>query len=322
MENRSIENQNVLICMPIYRPDLKLLKAQLDSIIAQSHKNWKCILLCDGDLETKELLAPILRFESRFRIESTIENHGVWTTVENLLKMSVKEDVDFIALADQDDIWHKNKIAEQIISLLWSNKKVTSCDSIITTTSGKIVRNGLRNRSRFITYSSLLLANEVSGASLLMRREFVGISLPFPGMSSRMHHDHYLALLAFRMGELHLSNFKLYNWVQHEKNLSGDRTLGKIQKIRMNLQRLKLSNAAICVQEIQEYHKSIEHKLWQKNYVRPKLQFLGDFLYLSRHLYFHTDLFIGFLQFVIVKLKPLLSWIIPSQNVRKYESNS
>jgi glycosyltransferase involved in cell wall biosynthesis len=296
--------------MPVYKPKFDLLKAQIDSIKEQTHKYWQCLIICDGDPEAGEQLKSLIQNDQRFRIKIEQENQGIWKSIETLLNLSKLENIDFVSLADQDDVWNSNKITEQLNAIAISGKKVTSCDAILMDVEGKILKNGLRGRERISTYLSLLLANEVSGASMLMSKDFLDAALPFPPISLRKHHDHYLALLAFRLDQLHLSNFKLYNWVQHGQNLSGNRGQRRIRRLKTNLARLKFANASKCVKEMMEYHHFIAERIEENKITSLRRQVFQDFPIIFRKFYIHEDLLIGALQIIIVKLKSKLPSIV------------
>src|SRR5205807_2336114 len=69
----------------------------------------------------------------------------------------------------------------------------------------------------------MLLANTVTGASAMFRRELLDDALPFPPpVDPRVSfHDHWLAALALSIGELAYVDRPLYDYVQHIENEVG-----------------------------------------------------------------------------------------------------
>ncbi len=62
---------------------------------------------------------------------------------------------------------------------------------------------------------SLLIANTVTGAASLMRREVVERALPFPEVPGEQYHDHWLGLVAMTLGDVAYVDRPLYDYVQH-----------------------------------------------------------------------------------------------------------
>ena len=67
----------------------------------------------------------------------------------------------------------------------------------------------------------MLIANTVTGAASLMRREVVEGALPFPEVPGEQYHDHWLGLVAMSLGEIAYVDRPLYDYVQHGGALLG-----------------------------------------------------------------------------------------------------
>ena len=76
-------------------------------------------------------------------------------------------------------------------------------------------------RNNYTNYGSLLLANSVTGAASLFRRDLLDAALPFPPRLARAFHDHWLAVVAMSLGEITYVDEPLYDYVQH-----GDAVIG------------------------------------------------------------------------------------------------
>ena len=63
--------------------------------------------------------------------------------------------------------------------------------------------------------ASLLIANTVTGAASLFRREVGELALPFPQPPGTQYHDHWVALVAMACGEIAYVDRPLYDYVQH-----------------------------------------------------------------------------------------------------------
>ena len=92
------------------------LREQITSLLNQTHTNVQIIVRDDGSQDrTREILAD---FSHKFeRVNVSYErNIGVVGSFLRLLEL-VPEDVNYVALCDQDDVWRGDKI-ERALSML------------------------------------------------------------------------------------------------------------------------------------------------------------------------------------------------------------
>jgi hypothetical protein len=89
---------------------------------------------------------------------------------------------------------------------------------------GQVLRETLwrGRRNNFTNLSSLLIANTVTGAAALFRREVLERALPFPDSPGNDFHDHWIALVALAIGPLAYVDRPLYDYVQHPRAVLGD----------------------------------------------------------------------------------------------------
>ncbi len=71
-------------------------------------------------------------------------------------------------------------------------------------------------RNNYTNLASLLIANTVTGAASLFRRELLDVALPFPEPLGDQFHDHWLGLVALSTGRIAYVDRPLYDYVQHE----------------------------------------------------------------------------------------------------------
>lgn len=103
---------SVLILMATYNGEVYLRK-QIDSIIAQTHTNWKLLIQDDGSTDgTLEILREYEQKDPR--IEVLINNgqlHGPYHNFHELFCEAKKRPpYTYYAFCDQDDIWKKEKL--------------------------------------------------------------------------------------------------------------------------------------------------------------------------------------------------------------------
>ena len=73
---------------------------------------------------------------------------------------------------------------------------------------------------------SLLVANSVTGAAALFRREVAELALPFPDTPGLPFHDHWIGLVALAAGDVAYVDRPLYDYVQHAGAFFGAVTHG------------------------------------------------------------------------------------------------
>jgi GT2 family glycosyltransferase len=205
----------VAIAMATYNPPAELLQIQLDSIRAQTHEDWICVI--SDDCSSSDSLAMIreaIAGDERFVLSRSPKRLGFYRNFERALEL-VPEQARFVALADQDDAWHPDKLATLVESLggarlVYSDARVVDRDGRVLADTWWQTRHN--NHSDLL---SLLVANAVTGAASLFDRELLDYALPFPPAQFAHFHDHWIGLVAASLGEIAYVPRPLYDYVQH-----------------------------------------------------------------------------------------------------------
>ena len=205
----------VAICMATYEPPPALLHRQLDSLRAQTHRNWVCAISDDGS--SAEALAELRRQvegDPRFVLSPGGERRGFYGNFERALAMA-PEGADYVALCDQDDLWRPEKI-ERLLEAIGGANLVYSDARLVDTRGGVISPSyWTTRRNNHTNFASLLLANSVTGAASLFRRQLLDDVLPFPPALADPFHDHWIAVVAMALGEIAYVSEPLYDYTQH-----------------------------------------------------------------------------------------------------------
>lgn len=213
----------IAICMATYDPDPELLRAQLDSLRAQTDTRWLCVISDDrSSSERYAGLETLVAGDERFVLSRSERKLGFYRNFERALRLA-PADAELIALCDQDDVWHADKLATLRRAL--GGAALVYSDQRLTRPDGTVLRETLwRGRANnWTNLASMLIANTVTGAAVLMRREVAELALPFPETGSIQFHDHWIALVALACGDLAYVPRPLYDYVQH-----GGAVLGKV----------------------------------------------------------------------------------------------
>jgi glycosyltransferase involved in cell wall biosynthesis len=211
----------VAICLASYEPPLDLLRRQIDSIRSQTHANWICLISDDCSApERFRAIERLVEGDARFLLSRSPARQGFYLNFERALEM-VPRAAAYVALSDQDDFWYPDKI-ETLLGELGPAQLVYSDARIVSPESSELAPTywgARRNNHRDLL--SLLLANCVTGAASLMRREVLDYALPFPPAQFAHFHDHWLALNALVLGGIEFVDRPLYDYVQHRQAALG-----------------------------------------------------------------------------------------------------
>jgi glycosyltransferase involved in cell wall biosynthesis len=206
----------VVICMATFEPDLELFERQVNSIRGQDSGNWTCVICDDGS--GPEYLAGIkatLGDDERFELYPTGERLGFYRNFERALT-HVPGGAGLIAFCDQDDRWHPQKL-RVLRAAFRPGVNLAYSDMRIVDAGGEVISDTYwtRRRNNSADLLSLLIANTVSGAACMFRRELLPYALPFPALNAGAFHDRWIALVALALGELAYVDAPLLDYVQH-----------------------------------------------------------------------------------------------------------
>jgi hypothetical protein len=163
--------------------------------------------------------------DDRFVLSRSEERLGFYRNFERALRMAPAA-AGLIALCDQDDRWRPEKLATLqralgAAAMVYSDQRLVDAD-------GRVLRDTLwRGRSNNHTdLVSMLVANSVTGAATLFRREVAELALPFPETPGMPFHDHWIGLVALAAGDVAYVEAPLYDYVQHRGAFFGAVTHG------------------------------------------------------------------------------------------------
>ena len=223
----------VAICMGIYSPQKEPFQRQIDSIKSQSYKNWICIISDDGSNEaTVKQVKEAISNDRRFYFFKNNKNMGFYNNFECALRY-VPEGAELVALSDQDDYWYPYKL-EKLVKEIEKEKRlnlVYSDMKIVKENGEPISDTYWKNRKNYYEdLAMVLVANTVTGAASIFRRELLQKALPFPQNLGRPFHDHVLACSALATGEIGYIDEPLYDYIQYDSNVIGHHEFGIAKK--------------------------------------------------------------------------------------------
>jgi GT2 family glycosyltransferase len=185
---------SVGIALAAYQPYPIWFAEQLDSLVAQTHSNWHCVITMDSplrDIQGAAQLQPYLG-DPRFTWVENTERLGVRKNFEKAIRLAAQRDVDLIAFADQDDIWVPEKLAESVdaikhsgpMSLVTTDAYLFSEELILSETIASLHRITRTN----LTIEEIIIYPSVTGLTVLVDADLVRLHPQIP--APMRYHDH------------------------------------------------------------------------------------------------------------------------------------
>lgn len=258
----------------------------MDSLKRQTCREFQLVYRPDGEFPMPDHLHDLLPETSCL---SDKAHCGVVNSYSRLIAQAPPS--DYYMLADQDDIWHADKIESSLAEikkaearwgretplLIHSDLRVVSSD--LSPISGSLFRyqslaaekNGLKD---------LLIQNNVTGCTVMFNKALRDLAkIP----AEAICHDWYLALIAAAFGRIVFIDTPLLDYRQHEKNVYGAvprqqlmKKLPQKEKLRKRLQETQKQAAHF----LEQYREKLTPE--QRLYVSAWANNLNETSYLKR----------------------------------------
>lgn len=219
-----MSEKSITILMATYNGD-QYLSQQLDSILAQTYKNWRLLVRDDGSSDyTLDILKKYRQKDERISI---LEDDGAnLQTIGNFFKLiQSAPESDYYALSDQDDYWYPKKLERAIFCL--ENKFDDNRIPLLYCGAKEITDENLNIKERSVvtnpklTWQSALVENICTGCTCVFNQALRQKAILYTPQKCIMH-DWWLYLLAVGMGKAYYDETPLIQYRQHEGNVCGD----------------------------------------------------------------------------------------------------
>ncbi|HPH38255.1 MAG TPA: glycosyltransferase, partial [Sediminibacterium sp.] len=192
------------------------VEAQVQSILAQTYPFEELVIVDDASSDqTYALLQQLATTDARIKLYQNTTNIGYNANFEKAIRYSSGA---YIAFADQDDIWEKEKLA-LMMDALQPSTALIYCDSVrFSDTIPTYPAPNKKNR-RIAGEDPLLLGmfNTVSGHASIMRRSALMPILPFP---KDVYYDWWMAMHATISGGIQFIPFIGVYQRMHTQNIT------------------------------------------------------------------------------------------------------
>ena len=208
------------------------LSPQIDSILDQSHANWRLLIRDDGSTDgTIQSITRYAQSDPRVLMHEDVVPvcMGTRASYSKLIQNALARGAEWIALADQDDVWMPDKLARQVAALV--ARPSSPDEPRLLHTDLRVVDRRLEPISEsFLSYAgiehvdadplrTLLIQNFVTGCTCVLSRGLAERAVPVP--DAAIMHDWWIALNAAAWGEIEFLPFRGTDYRQHAENQIG-----------------------------------------------------------------------------------------------------
>jgi glycosyltransferase involved in cell wall biosynthesis len=237
----------------------KYIEQQLKSIAAQTYANLEVIISDDNSTDsTREIITAFAKADKRIRGIFNEQNKGYNKNFESAFLTAAG---DFIAIADQDDIWLPEKIEEQM--KLFTSEDVLLVHSASVRFSTDLPEKKYSSASLFEGNDVLKLAlrNSVSGHNIIFRKSLLNNAFPFPADT---FYDWWLVQNAAVTGAVAASN-KIHVYQRaHDQNVTIRERTTKNQTAEEYEERKAALNNFLQIKGLKEQDRKILTELREK----------------------------------------------------------
>lgn len=276
----------ISVAMATYNGE-KFIAEQIESILGQTYEHIELVISDDCSQDsTRNIIETYAAKDDRIRFTFHETNLGLIGNFDSALSDC---NGAFIALADQDDIWEKDKI-QKLFDLITDTKALlVYSNATLIDDSGKILPYDLWDK-RIRKYNLIdgndylpfYLNNCVTGCTTLMDAKLMEYARPLP--KTTKFHDWWLAFVAARMGTIAYTNERLIRYRQHADNVTGilrekkrekksffKKKLEKIKKLKQEKRKLRgFFEAAYAFEKENGLDTTVSQKLleWDRDNFR------------------------------------------------------
>ena len=218
-------SSRVAVILGFYNGNKYILE-QIDSIVCQTHKNISIFIFDDNSSKKiiKDEINERQKFKNQIKIIARKANIGYSKNFLHGLK-EVKDNFDYYAFCDQDDIWEKDKIEEALRTLKNENKltaylyfsrtKYYNKDCTKEIGSSKIFK-------RPAVFRNAILQNIAGGNTIVLNNKAKEIISKTIKCKDYISHDWWCYLIVSAAGGKIIFNKKrTVRYRQHDDNLIG-----------------------------------------------------------------------------------------------------
>lgn len=208
----------------------RYLEQQLDTLLGQTYPNIELVVV--DDVSTDDTWRILTDYAARYKNIKLFKNTANLGYVKNFEKAIGLCIGQYIAMADQDDIWEQDKITLMMNQV--GEELLIYHDSEFVDDNGKPLGKKMSDRIKMYSGANalpFLLYNCVSGHACMFKKDLMR---HIDGFDARFHHDWYLAFVAACFGGVKYVDKPLVKYRQHHTastDILGIKTHTKTKKL-------------------------------------------------------------------------------------------
>ncbi len=220
----------ISVAMATYNGE-KYIRQQIESILQQTYNVDELVIY--DDCSTDDTVKIIEEIKNTYignvciKLHINSRNSGYISNFYNAISATTGE---YIFLADQDDVWHKDKVKSVIHFMKKNNCKAVCTNFDIIDGNGQRIRE--RSNYRFnryinktvkpyirVSFHTLAYGNIAQGCTYCFDKEVKELYLKIK--SNALIHDHQILLIASLVGSVYFLNERLIDYRLHSDNNLG-----------------------------------------------------------------------------------------------------
>jgi len=214
------------------------IREQIQSLQKQTYTNWTLLVRDDNSSDsTVEIVRAMSQADDR--IQLVRDGDGWLGTMRNfgsLLQVAHDSGAPYVLFADQDDVWHPQKIERQMNLMACAEANYGAETPQLIHSDLAVVNESLEPiHDSFMDYEglthtphqplkTLLVQNFVTGCTSMANRALLDLAAPIP--TDAVLHDWWLALCAATAGRIHYLPETTVRYRQHGQNCVGAHSTG------------------------------------------------------------------------------------------------
>jgi glycosyltransferase involved in cell wall biosynthesis len=206
----------VSVAMATYNGE-KYIAEQLQTVLKQTYNNIEIVITDDASTDnTLSIIKLFQQQHSCIKLYTNAVNSGVIKTFEfSFTKCSG----DYIAVADQDDIWDLNKI-ELLINAIGNEDAIYSDSELVDKNGASMGQlfSSMMTLQSYYSGAPFLMGNCIPGHTIIMKAAFAKSILPLP---KEIMFDRWISYCAAANNGIKYVDRPLVKYRQHESNTIG-----------------------------------------------------------------------------------------------------
>lgn len=254
-----MKNEYIAVLLSAYNGE-KYIRPQIDSILNQKiDLNLQLIVRDDGSSDrTAEIVKEMAKTDNRIVLIEG-KNCGVNSSFFELIKYAsdLPKEYKYFSLADQDDVWDKDKLKVAIEVLRsYENNEPALYGSISRPVNENLEPIDHRSKkNKPITFYNSIIQNFVAGHTQVMNRAL--LMMVCKADATKLHgHDAFIVNVAVLGGNLYYDKTPHASYRQHSGNQLGTSNSSRVDWIVRRIKRIKKGDAfkyATQIEYISDY---------------------------------------------------------------------